>query len=52
MERVNGGWSRVGWIGGVRLGGREVSFLIFGMRAVSVMWSLYYVSVAVVVARS
>ena len=36
----------LGWVEG------ELSSPIFGMCAVSALWSLYYVSVAVVVARS
>ena len=43
----------LGLLGLVMLGqGGELSSPIFGMCAVSALWSLYFVSVAVVVARS
>ena len=52
MVRMNEGWSRVVGIGGGRLGEGEVLSPIFFMLIVSTLWSLYSVSVVVMVASS
>ena len=52
IGRMNGGWSRVVGVGGAWFGEGELSSPIFGICAVSALWSLYSVLVVVVVACS